>query len=84
MADENSVSQVFENIREWQEWGKRLTEITREVGERIGEAPVCVREDGGVFVHPDLASKLHEPGNEGPLEFLRLIQRNGIGKDWES
>jgi hypothetical protein len=78
MPDEDGVSQVFENIREWQDWGRRLTEILKEVKEKTGEAPICVMEEGGVLVHPELASKLHEPDNAGPLEFFRYLQRNGM------
>jgi hypothetical protein len=54
--------------------------ITEEVKAAIGEAPLWIREDGEVFMHPDLSRKLHEPGNEGPLEFLRYMKRSGTTK----
>ena len=46
-------------------------EILGEVKSRTGEAPLYITEDGEAFVHPDVARKLDEPGNEGPLEFLQ-------------
>lgn len=63
---------------DWQESGRRLLQILKEVKENIGESPMRITEDGVVFLHPDVNRILHEPGNEGPLEFLRCIERTGI------
>ena len=68
---------------DWQESGRRLLRILQEVKERVGESPMRITEDGEVFLHPDASRILHQPGNEGPLEFLRCIERTGIAKDWE-
>lgn len=83
MADEDSVSRTFNEIREWNESGARLNAILQEIKDKIGDAPLYVDEDGGFFVHPDVSRILNEPGNEGPLEFLRFMQRNGFGKNEE-
>ena len=68
---------------DWQESGRRLLQILQEVKERVGESPMRITEDGEVFLHPDADQILHAPGNEGPLEFLRCIERTGIVKQWE-
>lgn len=83
MPDENYVSNVINNIREWDEWGQRLMGILREVKERTGKTPLYVTEDGEAFVHPDVMQKLNEPGNEGPLEVLQYMKRMGITTDEE-
>jgi|GEM_PF-4753232 len=82
MADEDSVEQIFGRMRDWEESGRRLMNIAEQVKEKIGEAPLQFSESGEVFIHPDLARKLNEPGNEGPREFLRHMQRTGTFKDW--
>jgi len=69
--------------RDWQESGRRLLQILQEVKEKVRDSPMRITEDGEVFLHPDASRILHEPGNEGPLEFLRCIERTGIAKDWE-
>ena len=80
MPDEDSVLQVSKRLQNWEESGRRLMYLVEEVKQRIGEAPLQFNEEGDVFMHPDLARKLNEPGNEGALEFLRYMQRNGIAK----
>lgn len=80
MPDEDSVSQILKRLHDWEEWGRRLMSIAEDVKTKIGEAPLWIREDGEVFMHPDLSRKLHEPGNEGPLEYLRYMKRSGITK----
>lgn len=80
MSDADNVTQTFNNIREWNEYGERLNAILTEVKDRIGEAPLYITEDGEFFVHPDVSQKLNEAGNEGPLEFLRFMQLNGIAE----
>ena len=80
MSDEDFVYRVFDRLQDWEEWGRRLRNIVGEVKEKVGEAPLCFNEKGEVFMHPDLARKLNELGNEGPLEYLRYMQRNGITK----
>jgi len=80
MSDADSVAQTFNNIREWNEYGERLNAILKEVKDRIGDAPLQITEDGEFFVHPDVSQKLNEAGNEGPLEFLRFMQRNGVSE----
>ncbi len=80
MSDADSVTQTFNNIREWNEFGDRLSAILKEVKDRTGEAPLYVDEDGEFFVHPDVSQKLNEAGNEGPLEFLKFMQRNGMSE----
>jgi hypothetical protein len=80
MSDADSVTQTFDNIREWNEFGERLNAILKEVKDRIGDAPLQITEDGEFFVHPDVSQKLNEAGNEGPLEFLRFMQRNAISE----
>jgi len=79
-----TFSEVVKNEREWNEWGQRLLEILGEVKTRTGEAPLYITEEGEAFVHPDVARKLDEPGNEGPLEFLQYMKRVGIPPDWEA
>jgi len=79
-----TFSEVVENAREWNEWGQRLMEILGEVKSRTGEAPLYITEGGEAFVHPDVARKLDEPGNEGPLEFLQYMKRAGIFPDEEA
>ena len=81
MPDEGSVSRTFNEIRKWNEFGARLNAILQEIKDKIGDAPLYVDEDGEVFAHPDLIQKLNEPGNEGPLEFLRYMQRTGITRE---
>jgi hypothetical protein len=81
MADENGVLQTFKNVQEWNEFGERLTAILKEVTEKTGEAALYVTEEGEFFIHPDVSRKLDEPGNEGPLELLRFMKRNGIGDE---
>lgn len=81
MSDGESISEIFNSIAEWNRSGERLHAILKEVKEEINDAPFQVTEDGRFFLHPLLAKKLNEPGNEGPLEFLRYMQRNGIAKD---
>jgi hypothetical protein len=83
MADENFVEKAVNEIRDWNESGQRLNAILEEIKNKIGDAPLYVTEDGKFFVHPDVSRILNEPGNEGPLEFLRYMQRNGIGQDME-
>lgn len=63
---------------DWQESGRRLLQILQEVKEKVGESPMRISENGEVFLHPEANRILHEPGNEGPLEFLRCIERTGI------
>lgn len=63
---------------DWQESGQRLLQILREVKEKVGESPLRITEEGEVFLHPDANRILHQPGNEGPLEFLRCFERTGI------
>lgn len=63
---------------DWQESGRRLLQILQDVKEKLGESPMRITEEGEVFLHPDANRILHEPGNEGPLEFLRCIERTGI------
>jgi hypothetical protein len=75
MSDADSVTQTFNNIREWNEFGERLNAILKEVRDRTGDAPLQITEDGEFFVHPDVSRILNEAGNEGPLEFLRVMQR---------
>lgn len=78
MDDEDSVSQTINKIQEWDEFGRRLTVIFDEFKEKTGEAALYITEDGEYFVHPEVRRRLDEPGNEGPLEFLRFMQRNGM------
>lgn len=78
-----TFTEVVQNSREWNEWGQRLMEILGEVKSRTGEAPLHITEDGEAFVHPDVARKLDEPGNEGPLEFLQYMKRVGAPPDEE-
>jgi hypothetical protein len=66
---------------DWQESGRRLLQILQDVKENSGESPMRITESGEVFLHPDASRILHEPGNEGPLEFLRCIERTGIAQD---
>jgi hypothetical protein len=80
MSDDDFVSRTFERMENWEEWGRRLREIADEVKEKVGEAPLIFNEEGAVFMHPALAAKLEEPGNEGPMEFLRYMKRMGITK----
>jgi hypothetical protein len=80
MSDADSVARTFNNIQEWNEFGERLSAILKEVKDRIGDAPLYITEDGEFFVHPDVSRKLNEAGNEGPLEFLRFMQRNAISE----
>lgn len=68
---------------DWQESGRRLLELLREVRETVGESPMRIADDGEVFLHPEASRILHQPGNEGPLEFLRCIERTGIAKQLE-
>jgi hypothetical protein len=75
------MKNLFALSQEWDESGERLKAILQEIGDKIGEAPLCVTEGGEFYVHPDVSRILHEPGNEGPLEFLRYMQRNGFGKE---
>jgi hypothetical protein len=75
MSNGKSVTQTFNDIREWNEFGERLNAILQEIRDRTGDAPIYVDEDGEFFVHPDVSHKLNEVGNEGPLEFLRSMQR---------
>jgi hypothetical protein len=63
---------------DWQESGRRLLQILKEVKERVGESPMRITENGEVFLHPEADRTLHQHGNEGPLEFLRCIERTGI------
>jgi hypothetical protein len=65
---------------DWQESGQRLLQILQQVKEKVGESPMRITEDGQVFLHPDMDRVLHQPGNEGPLEFLRCIERTGISE----
>ena len=81
MENEDSVSQTFDRIREWNEWGRRLTDILQEAKERTGEPPLCITEEGKAFVPPDVLQKLNEPGNEGPLEFLKYMKQMSIPED---
>jgi hypothetical protein len=83
MSDADSVSRTLSGIREWNEFGERLNTILQEIKDKIGDAPLYVDEDGKFFVHPEVSRILNEPGNEGPLEFLRLMQRNGLGQNEE-
>jgi hypothetical protein len=69
--------------RDWQESGRQLLQILLEVKKKVGDSPMHITEDGEVLLHPEANRILHEPGNEGPLEFLRCIERTGIAKDWE-
>jgi hypothetical protein len=83
MADDDFVERTFKEIQDWNDSGARLNAILGEIKEKIGDAPLYVDEDGKFFVHPDVTRILNQPGNEGPLEFLRYMQRNGIGKGME-
>jgi hypothetical protein len=65
---------------DWQESGQRLLQILKEVKEKVGESPMRITEAGEVYLHPEVNRILHEPGNEGPLEFLRCIERTGISE----
>lgn len=49
--------------------GERLMVLMKEYKDRLGRAAVSFR-DGEVFVHPDLARELDNPGNEGLREML--------------
>ena len=80
MADEDSVESIVGPVWDFQEWNRRLMQITEEVKQQIGEAPLMFNEEGEVFMHPALAAKLQEPGNEGPMEALRYMKRMGITK----
>jgi hypothetical protein len=71
----NSVDECFTHIKEWNEYGARLTKILTEAREQLGDAPLYVTEEGEFAIHPDVLAKLNEPGNEGPLELLRTMQR---------
>ncbi len=78
-----TFTEVVKNSREWNGWGLRLMGILGEVKSRTGEAPLYITEDGEAFVHPDVARRLDEPGNEGPLEFLQYMKRVGVPPDEE-
>lgn len=80
MADDNFVERTFNEIQEWNESGARLNAILERVKNKIGDAPLYVTEDGEFFVHPDVSRILNEPGNEGPLEFLKFMQRNRVAE----
>lgn len=80
MPDDDFVYGIFDQLRESEESSRRLSMIVKEVKERVGEAPLCFNEKGEVFMHPELARTLAQPGNEGALEFLKYMQRNGITK----
>lgn len=80
MSDEDGFSGVFHRLQDWEECGRRLMQIAKEVKEKVGETPLLFNDEGEVFLHPDLARKLNEPGNEGPLEFLKYLKRTGITK----
>lgn len=83
MSFEGGFVDLINQNRDWEESGRRLLQILREVREKVGESPMCVTEDGEVLLHPDANRILQQPGNEGPLEFLRCIERTGIAKDWQ-
>jgi hypothetical protein len=77
-----SFKEILAENQKWKESGDRLLAIIKEVGDKIGEPPLCImEEDGEYYLHPLLSSILHEPGNEGPLEFLRYCHRNGLGTE---
>jgi hypothetical protein len=80
MSDGESVPDVFRDIVETHKAGERLYEILKEVKKQIGGAPYMVTEEGRLFMHPLLAKKLNEPGNEGPLEYLQYLRLKGIQK----
>ena len=82
-SEDDVVSRTFGQVREFEESGRRLQEILAEVKEKIGEAPVWFREDGEAFMHPDLAQKLNEPGNEGAMDFLRYLKRLPLPADFK-
>lgn len=81
MTDEGSFSRLLKETGEWEECGRRLTELLEDMKEKTGDAALYVDEDGEVFMHPELVEKLNEPGNEGPLEFLRYMKRTGMTKE---
>lgn len=83
MSFQGGFLDLVNKDRDWEESGRRLLRILRDVKEKVGESPLRITEDGEVFLHPDANRILQEPGNEGPLEFLRCIERTGIAKDWE-
>lgn len=80
MSDDDFVLQTFKRMQDWEAWNRRLMEIIQEVKEEIGEAPLMFNEEGEVFMHPALAARLEEPGNEGPMEVLRYMKRTGMTK----
>lgn len=83
MSFEGGFLDLINQDRDWEESGRRLLEILRAVREKVGESPLRVTEEGEVFLHPDASRILQEPGNEGPLEFLRTMERTGIAKDFQ-
>jgi len=83
MSLEGGFLDLINQNRDWEESGRRLLRILQEVKERVGESSMRITEEGEVFLHPDASRILHEPGNEGPLEFLRCIERTGMAKDWK-
>lgn len=78
MENDDFVSETLHGLADWQEWGQRLTSLMSEVRDKIGEAPIVFRADGEVFMHPELAQTLQEPGNEGPLEYLQYLKRIAV------
>lgn len=58
------------NRRQIEENAQRLSALIKRVADRVGEAPVGIDENGKVFVHPELARELEEPGNEVLSEML--------------
>jgi len=80
MSDDDFVSNIFTELRGWEESGQRLSSLMEEVHKQIGEAPLCVTDEGEVYIHPDLSQRLHEPDNVGALEYLKYMKRVGIMK----
>lgn len=83
MSFESGFLDLINRDRDWEESGRRLLQILRDIREQVGESPMRVSEEGEVFLHPEASRILHEPGNEGPLEFLRCIERTGIVKGFQ-
>jgi hypothetical protein len=81
MPFESGFVDLVNQDADWQESGHRLLQILQEVKQNAGESPIRITESGEVFLHPDASRILHEPGNEGPLEFLRCIERTGIAQE---
>ena len=83
MSVDGGFVELVNQSRDWEESGRRLLQILREVRQKVGEPSMRVTEEGEVFLHPDADRILHQPGNEGPLEFLRCIERTGLAKEFK-